>query len=64
MLHTNFCGNWPPGSGEEDFRRVFNIYGHGGYLGLYVTIIMFSNFHFLVPESFYTKFGSERHSSL
>ena len=32
MLHTKFRGNWPTSSGEEDFLRVFNIYGHGGYL--------------------------------
>ena len=27
------------------------------------TRIMFTNFHFLVPESFHTKFGLEWHSS-
>ena len=42
--------------------KVFTIYGRGGHLG-HVTSIMLSNFHFLVPESFYTKFGLERHSS-
>ena len=61
MLHTKFRGNWPAGS-EEDFLRVFTIYGRGGHLG-HVTSIMSSDFHFLVPESFPTKFGSERHSS-
>ena len=61
MLHTNFRGNRPAGSGE-DFLRVFTIYGHGGHLG-HVTSIMSSDFHFLVPESFHTKFGSDRHSS-
>ena len=39
MLHTKFRGNWPAGSGEEDFYRVFTIYGHGGHLG-HVTSIM------------------------
>ena len=29
MLHTKFPENWPAGSGEEDFLRVFTIYGHG-----------------------------------
>ena len=29
-----------------------------------VVHIMSSNFHFLVPESFHTKFSSEVHSSL
>ena len=61
MLHTKFRRNWPVGSGE-DFLRVFTIYGHGGYLG-YVTSIMSSDFHFLLPESFHTKFGSEWPSS-
>ena len=59
MLHTKFCGNRPAGSGEEDFSRVFTIYGRGGHLG-HVTSIMPSNFHFLVSESFHTKFGSNR----
>ena len=62
MLHTMFRGNPPAGSTEEDFRRIFTIYGcvcHHGH----VTSIMLSDFHYLVPESFYTKFGSDRHSS-
>ena len=33
MLHTKFHGNRPAGSGEEDFLRVFTIYGRGGHLG-------------------------------
>ena len=37
-----------------------HIYGHGGHLG-HVTSIMSSDFHFLVPESFHTKFGSDLH---
>ena len=62
MLHTKFSGNGPTCSREEDFLRVFTIYERGGHLG-HVTSIMSSNFHFLVPESFHTKFGSYRHSS-
>ena len=62
MLHTKFRGNQPAGSGEEDFLRVFTIYGRGGHLG-HVTRIMLINFHFLVPESFHTKFSSEWPSS-
>ena len=58
MLHTKFCA----GSGEADFLRVFTIYRHGGNLG-HVTSIMLTNFHFLVPDSFHIKFGSEWHSS-
>ena len=61
MLHTKFLGNPPTGSGE-DFLRVFTIYGRGGHLG-HVTSIMSSDFYFVVPESFHTKFGSDRHSS-
>ena len=33
MLHTKFSENRPAGSGEEDFRRAFTIYGRGGHLG-------------------------------
>ena len=62
MLHTKFHGNRPAGSREEDIRKVFTIYGRGGHLGN-VTSIMSLNFAFLVPESFHTKFESERHSS-
>ena len=62
MLHTKFHGNRPNGSGEEDFLRIFTIYGRGGHLG-HVTSIMSSDFHFLVPESLHTKFGSDRQSS-
>ena len=59
MLHTKLRGNRPVGSG--DVIRVFTIYGRGGHLG-HVTSIMPSDFHFLVPESFQTKY-SDRHSS-
>ena len=61
MLHTKFRGNRPASSGEENFQRVFTLYGHGGHLG-HVTSIMSSDFHFLVFESFHTKFGSDQHS--
>ena len=62
MLHTKFRGNQPAGSGEEDFQRVFTIYGHGGHLG-HVTSIISSDFYFLVPETFRKKFGSDWYSS-
>ena len=62
MLHTKFHGNRPTSSKEEDFLRVFTIHGRGGHLG-HVSSIMLINFHFLVPESFLTKFGSEWLSS-
>ena len=32
MLHAKFRENRPAGSGEEDFLRVFTIYGRGGHL--------------------------------
>ena len=47
---------------EEIFDGFFPIYGHGGHLG-HVTSIMSSDFHFVVPESFHTKFSSEWPSS-
>ena len=61
MQHTKFHENRPAGS-REDFLKFFTIYGHGGHLG-HVTRIMLTNFHFLVPESFHTKFSSEWPSS-
>ena len=63
MLHTctKIRGNWRASSGEEDFLRVFTIYRRGGHLG-HVTSIMSLDFHFLVPESFHTKFGSDQPS--
>ena len=54
MLHTNFRGNQPAGSGEDAFLKGFTIHGHGGHFG-HVTSIMSSDFHFLVPESFHKK---------
>ena len=65
MLHTKIRGNQPTGCGEEDFLllfMVFTIYGHGGHLG-HVTSNMSSDFHFLVPESFHKKIGSDWQSS-
>ena len=58
MLHTKLHGNRPAGSEEQDFT----VYGRGGHLG-HVTSIVSSDFHFTVPESFHTKFGSYQHSS-
>ena len=63
MLHTKFCGNLSTGFGVENFWKVFTIYGCGSHLG-HVTSIMFMDFHFLVSESFHTKFSSERHKIL
>ena len=62
MPHTKIRGNRPTSSGEKDFRRFFTIYGRGGQLTHVISNIS-SDFHFLVPESFHTQFGSDRHSS-
>ena len=43
MLHTKFCENRSTGSGEEDFLKVFIIYGRGGHLG-HVTWTIYTNF--------------------
>ena len=32
MLRAKYQPNPPGGSGEEDFGRVFTIFGHGGHL--------------------------------
>ena len=56
MLHTKFHGNLLVGSGEEDFLRVFTIYGHVRHLG-HVTSIILSYFHFNVSKSLHTKIG-------
>ena len=50
MLHTVFRGNCSAGSGEEDFGRVFTIYGH-------VTSIILIYFHFFICKSLHTKYG-------
>ena len=47
---------------EKNFEWFLPYKGRGGHFG-HVTSIMPSDFHFLVPESFHTKFGSDRHSS-
>ena len=64
MLHTKFCGKRPDDSGEEDFEGFLPyIYmGRGCHLG-HVTSIMSSDFHFLVPENFYKKFGPDQKRS-
>ena len=47
---------------EKIFRGFDHIDRRGGLLG-HVTSIMSSDFHFLVPESFRTKFDSDRYGS-
>ena len=56
MLHTKFRENRPAGSGEEDFLRVFTIYGHSGQLG-HVTQMPGTNFHSPYLRRLHKKFG-------
>ena len=62
MLHTKFHENRPAGSGEEDFRVVFIIYGRGGHLG-HVTWILQSNFCLPYPWMLHIKFHFDWPSS-
>ena len=55
MLHTKSQGHRPSGSGEEDFLRVFTIYGRGGHLG-HVTRTIWTNFRSRVLRSLHMKF--------
>ena len=56
MLKTKFSENWPAGSGEEDFWRVFTIYGRGGHLG-HVTQMPWTNLRYPYPMGLHIKFG-------
>ena len=58
MLHTKFQGHWSIGSGEEDFFKVFTLYGYGGHVG-HVTQLICINFHSHYPSSFHMNFGSK-----
>ena len=61
MLHTKFPENRPAGSGEEDFLRVFTIYGRGGHLG-HVTKMPGTNFRSPYPRRLHIKFCFDRAS--
>ena len=56
MLHAKFQDHWTSGSGEEDFLKVFAIYGHGGHLG-HVTLTIYTNFRSPFPRRLHIKFG-------
>ena len=58
MLHTKFQGHPSVNSGEEDFFKVFTIYGHGSHLG-HVTLFICIRFHSHSSVSFHEKFGSK-----
>ena len=53
----------PPVPEEKIFEMFLSYMGVVAILVSHVTSIMSSDFHFLVPESFEIKFGSDRHSS-
>ena len=72
MLYTKFRGNWPVGSKEEDFDRILPYRGVAAILVIFYHIWAWwpswscDQHHvirFSFPESFHTKFGSDRHSS-
>ena len=51
MLHTKIRGNRSTDSREDDFRRVFTIYGNCNHLG-YVTGIIFIIFTSMNPKAY------------
>ena len=61
MLHTKFRENQSAGSGEEDFLRVFTIYGRGGHLG-HVTQMTRTKYRSPYPRRLHIKFGFDRPS--
>ena len=62
MLHTKFPENRPAGSGEEDFLRVFTIYGRGSHLG-HVTQMTRTKYRSPYPRRLHIKFGFDWPSS-
>ena len=56
MLFVKFRGIRSTGSGEEDFLRVFTIYGRGSHLG-HVTWTIYTNFGSPFQRRLHIKFG-------
>ena len=56
MLHAKFQDHRTSGSREEDFFKVFTIYGHGGHLG-HVTWAIYIKFRYPFPRRLHIKFG-------
>ena len=56
MLHAKFRSNLSTSSEEENFLRVFTIYGHGSHLG-HVTWIIYIHIGFPFPQMLHMKFG-------
>ena len=61
VIHTKSQGHWPFGSVEEDFWRVFIIYGRFGHLG-HVTQTPRTNFRSPIPLRLHMKVGFDRSS--
>ena len=61
MLHIKFHENRPAVSGEEDFWRVFTMYGRGGHLG-HVTQMPRTKYCSPYPRKLHIKFGFDRPS--
>ena len=62
MLHTKFHGYRSIGSGDEDFFKVFTIYGHGRHVGHVTQLIyiIINNFHFFPYKSLCHQIGPWR----
>ena len=60
MYIPSFVEIGPPVPEMKILKGFYHIWGGSGHLG-HVTSIMSSDFHFIVPESFHTKFGSDRY---
>ena len=56
MLHTKIQDHVSIGSGQEFFKGIFTIYGHGGHVGQ-LTQLIFIDFHSSSPISFHIKLG-------
>ena len=56
MIHSKFQDHRTSDSGEDDFFKVFTIYGHGGHLG-HVTWTIYINFLSPFPRRLHIKFG-------
>ena len=58
----NFVEIGLPVPEKKNFKGFLPYMGMAAILVMNVTSIMSSDFHFLVLESFHTKFGSDQHS--
>ena len=55
MLHAKLQDHRTSGSGEEDFLKVYTIYGRGGHLG-HVTWTIYKNLGSPSPRRLHIKF--------